>query len=126
LQHVEHDRVVIVEAARPLVSSEQILKIAKEPYPSVSYAVHPTDTVFYKGIVLDRRESYCLQVPQAFDTIKLRAAHQRTMMQNANDDTILMSECYGIEPRLLTGGFNLFKVTYPWDLDVLEVLQRRM
>ena len=53
IHKVKENRVVIVEAARPLVASEQIKVIAEVNYPSVSYAIKSTDTIFYHSEQLE-------------------------------------------------------------------------
>jgi len=126
LCNIKNKRVVILESARPLVTKEQIQKIGNIKYDSVSYAIPSTDTIIYKAKIIDRKYTYRLQVPQAFDKEKLIIAHEKTKIKDPTDDTILMTECYGIEPKLIEGGFNLFKVTYPEDLDYLEVIKRRL
>lgn len=121
LNTVCFDRVVITEAARPLVTSTQIKDIASVDYPSVSYAIPPVDTVIYNGLVLPRRDCMCLQVPQAFDRDMLIEAHE-CVPGVVTDDTFLMWQHHGIKPRLLDGFINLFKVTYPGDMDIIRVI----
>jgi len=120
---VDGDRVVIVESARPLVNRSQISTIGMHIHASVSFAMDSTDTIIYNGKILDRRRCYRLQVPQAFDLKALQLAHKKTRYKQATDDTILMKECFDLDPILLEGGSNLFKVTYPEDLKILEVIK---
>ena len=123
IRKAKYEKVVIVEAARPLVTSKQIKDIGLNTYPSVSYVMKSTDTILYKKEHLNRDYCYRLQVPQSFDTKMLIEAHENTKMVDATDDTILMVECLDIRPKLIDGGYNLFKVTYPEDLRMLEVIK---
>lgn len=123
LEHTFFDRVVILEAARPLVTSDQIKMIAGVYHPSVSYYCDPVDTIVYSGLTLPRDECHCLQLPQAFDRDMLITAH-RDISDDVTSDTTLMWYKYHVMPRLIKGGINLFKVTYPWDLDILRVIDR--
>ena len=42
------------------------------------------------------------------------------------DETRLMNDTYGIKPEFLDGGENLYKVTYPKDLAVIESIWANM
>lgn len=120
LKCVKHNRVVILEAARPRVTAEQIFDIANCDAVSVSYAIPSDSTIFYKDEVLNRDETYILQVPQAFDTFELTVAHERTKNILPTDDTMLIAEVYGIKPALMIGDKNLKKITYKEDLEMIE------
>lgn len=122
LNNVFYDRVVICEAARPLVTSDQIKKIASVNHPSVSYSIDPVDTIVYAGLALPRSECFCLQVPQAFDRDMLINAY-KDIPDDFSSDTTVMWYKYNIMPHLIPGGLNLFKVTYPHDIEILDVIQ---
>lgn len=119
---VKENRVVIVEAARPLVTPEQIKVIAEVDWPSVSYAIDSSDTILYHGMYLYRKYCLRLQVPQAFDTDLLLEAHKNNTQCNPTDDTVLVKNYSGIDPEIIAGGLNLLKVTYQQDLQILEAL----
>lgn len=120
LHRTTTERIVILEAARPLVTIEQIVALADHPGESVSYIAPAVETILFRGEHLDRNECEILQVPQAFDAGKLINAHMMTCATDATDDTILMWEIHGIKPDLVTGARNLHKVTYPHDIKILE------
>ena len=80
IRKAKHKKVVIVEAARPLVTSKQIKDIGLNTYPSVSYVMKSTDTIIYNGEQLDRKKCFRLQVPQSFDLKMLIDAHENTKM----------------------------------------------
>jgi len=123
LKNIKSKRVVIVESARPLVTPKQIKEIGEDIHNSCSYAMKSVDTIYYKNKHLQRDYCYRLQVPQSFNTKLLYEAHCCTKERDLTDDTILMKYQYGIEPKLFSGGKNLFKVTFPEDLKYLEVLK---
>lgn len=114
------ERVVVLEAARPLVTPEQIDQIALRIEPSVTFVAPAVETVLYNGQHLDRHLCQVLQVPQAFDFDALWEAHLETDLTDATDDTILMKQIHGVDPLCLEGGRNLYKVTHSHDLHVLE------
>ncbi len=122
LDRVTSERVVILDAARPLVTSEQISLIGSHDSPSISYGIPSADTILLNKKYLDRNNLTRLQVPQAFDTKLLLEAHNKTSMTNATDDCQLMQEVHGLDPEILLGGQNLHKLTYPEDLKILEHL----
>ncbi len=120
------DYVVILEAARPFVTKEQIeqLKKAVVNHWSTSLCRIPTNTIYSGAVNKDgvyMRDICCeLLVPQAFNTKLLRIAHKKTIQTNAGDDTMLMHEVFSMKPHLIETGRNLHKVTYPEDLKIIE------
>lgn len=122
LEQVVNDRVVIVEAARPGVTVEQIMRIGVEDFPSMSYAVDSVDTILFDHVHLNREKTVQLQVPQAFNTKLLLDAHHVSKDAAYTSDTEMMFNIYGIKPALLQGGRNLMKITYPEDICFLGCL----
>lgn len=121
------ERVIILEAARPLVTKGQIEALIMSPHPSVSYVRPLVNTVvFRKGEYLNRSELYDLLTPQAFDYHLLLEAYRSGMFQDYTDETRVMFEFYGIKPFFIETGDNLFKVTYPGDMAVIETLYGRL
>jgi len=123
LKKIKNSRVVICEAARPLVTPDQIKRIASVDYPSVSYAFPSVDTIFYKNRHLDRMSSFQLQLPQSFDRDMLLESHRNSIFRDSTSDTFLIQDYFGVKPRLILGGRNLFKVTYPGDIEYLDILE---
>ena len=61
-------RVIIIEAARPLVTVEQIKKSIERSEKSVTYALPLVNTVIGRdGTYYNRNEFYDLLTPQSFD-----------------------------------------------------------
>ena len=70
-------RVIILEAARPLVTEEQIHLLLTSEAPSQSFVMPLVDTVIMRdGTYLDRDKMYDLLAPQAFDYHKLLEAYE--------------------------------------------------
>jgi len=127
LQRVKYRRVVILEAARPAVTVEQIKRIGEDVHPSTSYAMESVDTIYYTMNIacsfhLNRKTTLQVQVPQAFDTQILKDAHKKFKGANSTSDSQLVEDCYHIKTHFIIGGRNLTKVTYPEDLKILDVI----
>lgn len=117
------DRVVILEAARPLVTEEQIRVLLEDDSPSSSFVMPLVNTVIGRdGTYLDRSSLYELLTPQAFDFSLLRAAYRTGKFTDMTDETRVLFEAYGIKPHLIETGDNLLKVTYPRDVAVMNGL----
>lgn len=117
----ELDRVIIVEAARPMVKREQILQLLADPYPSSTFVRPLVNTVIYRdGTYIDRSELYDLLTPQAFNRQMLMEAYRSNRFNDMTDETRVMFEYHNIKPHFIETESNLFKITYPGDLDILE------
>ena len=115
------DRVIIVEAARPMVTHEQIIQILEDPYPSSTFVRPLVNTVIFRdGTYVNRNEMYDLLTPQAFDRKMLMEAYESGRFNDMTDETRVMFEYHRVKPHFIETESNLFKITYPGDLDVLE------
>ncbi len=115
------ERVIIVESARPMVTKEQILELLNDTHPSVSFVRPLVNTVIYRdGTYINRNELYDLLTPQAFDYKLLLEAYRSGRFSDMTDETRAMYEFHGTKPHFIETGSNLFKVTYPGDLDIIE------
>lgn len=115
-------KVVIMEAARALVTKEQLEEIIALESPSCCYVTPVVDTVILTNkTYLTRSECRHLVSPQAFDFDLLYKAYSDCDLgEMRTDETRLMNDTYGIKPDFLEGGENLYKVTYPKDIVVIE------
>lgn len=119
------DKVIIVEAARPLVTREQIFQLLNDPYPSSSFVRPLVNTVVYRdGTFINRGDLYDLLTPQAFDRKMLQEAYSSNRFSDMTDETRVMFEYHGIKPHFIETDSNLFKITYPGDLDVIESIYK--
>ena len=115
------ERVIILEATRPLVTQEQIIRLLDDSAPSVSFVRPLVDAIAYRdGRFIDRSELYALVAPQAFDYQLLLSAYRSGKFTNMTDETRVMLEFHGIKPHFIETESNLFKITYPGDLAMLE------
>ena len=119
-------RVMIFDAARPLVTRGQVARLRAVDTPSATFAMPVVDTlVRTDGTPADRSEYMRVQTPQAFDFDMLWRAVRDDRYAQATDETRVMFDEYGIRPLLLQGGENLMKVTYPEDMVVLQGILAR-
>lgn len=121
------ERVVIVEAARPMVTKAQIEELLSDPYPSSTFVRPLVNTVVYRdGTFVDRNALYDLLTPQAFDYKLLLEAYRSGRFTDMTDETRVMFEYHQIKPHFIETGSNLFKVTYPGDLDIIESIYKQL
>ena len=120
------DRLVILEAARPLVTVEQIRKIKDVENKSVTFALPLVNTVIGRdGTYYNRNDFYDLLTPQAFDYSLLKKAYQTGKYEDMTDETSVMFQEYGIKPFFILEGENLLKVTYSRDMEIVKNLLQR-
>lgn len=115
-------KVLCLEAARALVTKEQLETIVAFNSPSCCFVNPVVDTVILTDkTYLTRSECRHLVSPQAFDFELLFKAYENCDLgEMRTDETRLMNDTYGIKPDFLEGGENLYKVTYPKDLAIIE------
>ena len=117
----ECSKVLLVEAARPLVTIEQLQQLIEAEADSLTFVAPCVDTIIKKDkTYLDRSDCLRLQTPQAFNYSLLKSAYATGKYTDMTDETRVLFEEYGIAPTFLDGGENLYKVTYPKDLAFLE------
>lgn len=121
------DRVVILDAARPLVTVKQITELLNRPEPSCTLVRPLVNTpIFRDGTYVNRSEMYDMLVPQAFDYKLLLEAYESGRFEDMTDETRVMFEYHGIKPTLIETENNLYKVTYPGDLMIIESIYQRL
>ncbi|MBT3279313.1 MAG: 2-C-methyl-D-erythritol 4-phosphate cytidylyltransferase [Phycisphaerales bacterium] len=125
LAHVKSDRVLIHEAARPLISEELVNGLLQHTDPAVVPTIPVTFTVSAGDDVmteeLDRSKLHNVQLPQVFDTEILRRAHKAAQDEgyNATEDGILVFRI-GETVRFIQGAENNIKITTPFDKIIVE------
>ncbi len=132
LQAVEGiaDKVLIHDAARPLVSKDVIDNVlsALETHPGAAPAVAVTDTL-WRGAerhvtgVQDRAGLFRAQTPQGFHLAPLLAAH-RAMTDDATDD-VAVARAAGLDVAIVAGDEDNIKITGPDDLARATKLMRQ-
>lgn len=122
----DYERLIILEAARPLITEKQIETILNDEHPSCTFVLPLKSTVIMRdGTYLDRNQMWKMSTPVAFDFKKFYAAYMSGKYYDFTDDTRVMFEEYGERPYFLEGGENMLKLTYQSDLPVLEALMKR-
>ncbi len=119
-------RVIILESARPMVTKEQIIELLQNVHPSTTFVRPLVNTPIYKnGTYINRNDLYDLLTPQAFDYKLLLEAYKSGKFIDVTDETRIMFEYHKIKPFFIETESNLFKVTYPGDLDVIETIYKK-
>jgi len=122
LKYVKQRRVIILEAARPAVTSEQIKELISCNHSSCTFVFPSSDTVLVKpDVYLHRAKCFRIQTPQAFNVKVLRKALKDGPL-DLTDETRLLHHKLEIKPHLHFGGLNLHKLTYKEDKTILETL----
>lgn len=117
----ECSKVLLIEAARPLVTMEQLKELIECEGDSITFVAPCIDTIIKKDkTFLNRNDCLRLQTPQAFNYELLKKAYETGKYMDMTDETRVLYEEYGIEPTFVEGGENLFKVTYPKDIAFIE------
>ncbi len=125
--HTDTDRVIILDSARPLVTSEQIKEILENSAPSCTFVRPLVNTpIFRDGTYVNRSDMYDMLVPQSFDYKLLLEAYDSGQFVDMTDETRVMFEYHGIKPTLIETENNLYKVTYPGDLLIIESIYQQM
>ena len=120
--------VLIHDAARPNVSPELIMRVAKallEGHPAVVPGLPVTDTVKLcdaDSIVtrtVDREGLYTIQTPQGFNVDQLLRAHNKAENGSweVTDDAMIMERA-GCPVFVVKGDPDNLKITYPEDLQM--------
>lgn len=122
------DTVVIHEAVRPLVTTEEFRALLDAPDPNATYGFPIPFTVLkghdYVEELLDRSELVNVQLPQKFDARELQAAHAAAARDGAafTEDASLFFHYTGDRVRILPGSERNLKITVPTDLIIAEAL----
>jgi 2-C-methyl-D-erythritol 4-phosphate cytidylyltransferase / 2-C-methyl-D-erythritol 2,4-cyclodiphosphate synthase len=122
------DRVLIHDAARPLIDAATIERVldALDSAPAAIAAIPVVDTL-KRGVdgmavaTVDRGGLWQAQTPQGFDFRTILAAHRQAASQSLTDDAAVAEQA-GHPVRLVTGHADNFKVTTEDDLDRAERL----
>lgn len=125
----EEARILIHDAARPLVSRQLIKKcaIAAKKFGAAIPAVLARDTVKEGGgfvkKTLNRDKLWLVQTPQAFRCDILKRAHDMAQKEKfyETDDASLV-ERLGYKIKVIAGDYRNIKITMPVDLIVAKAL----
>ncbi|MEA3222915.1 MAG: 2-C-methyl-D-erythritol 4-phosphate cytidylyltransferase [Thermodesulfobacteriota bacterium] len=131
LQLIKDSEIVLIhDGVRPLVSHSLIAKVIDgiNGYDACIPALPVADTIkqVKDDIVLKtipRADVYTIQTPQAFNTAKIIAAHEKADRKRsiATDDSTLLEE-YGANIRVVEGDPYNMKITRRTDMLFAEVI----
>lgn len=122
------DSVVIHEAVRPLVTTDEFRALIASPDENVMYGIPISYTVLrgheYVEGLLDRDELVNVQLPQKFDRAKLLAAHEAARADGSSftEDASLFVRHTDERVRILPGSERNVKITVPADIVMAEAL----
>jgi len=135
LSALRTEGVLVHDAARPLVTPEQIEAccLAAEEHGASALAVPVKDTIKVsdgQGFIVatpERSTLWSVQTPQAFGRLELMRAHQQAKEDGAaaTDDAMLI-ERLGRKVAIVQGDYANLKVTTPEDLPIAELLLSRL
>lgn len=118
-------RVIILEAARPLVTIKQINTLLNSSYNSCSFVTQLVETILINDNTYpDRKNCLSFQTPQAFNTKMLIEAYSKGDFIDMTEETRVMFEYFNEKLKIYEGGPNLTKVTHPHDLELLEIIMK--
>lgn len=128
LNKIDEDGIVAIhDAVRPLISKKLIDACFEAAFASGNAvaAIHPTDSLRQvKGNTtesVDRNNYYLVQTPQTFNLSLIKKAYNHPYEKSFTDDAGV-AEYDGNYINLIEGERNNFKITYPIDLEIAEML----
>lgn len=124
-------KVLIHDGVRCLVTSDQFKRVVdacKPPWDGsvTGYPIRDTLKKVKDGCVvstLDRQNVWAVQTPQAFFVSAIRAAYEKAKQDKfeATDDVQLIEHAGG-QVKMVQGGLQNIKPTYPEDLELVQTL----
>ena len=123
LQKVTNETVIIHEAARPFVKTEDFNNIISEPCENVSYGLQIPFTVIkgkeYLQESLNRDELRNVQLPQKFNKELLRQSHEKALKDGlafTEDATLVAHYVPSTKIKIISGMEYNLKLTTRMDL----------
>jgi len=123
-----YESVVIHEAVRPLVTTDEFRALLDAPDPNAMFGIPIPFTVLkghdYVEDLLERSELVNVQLPQKFDAALLRQAHDAARRDEATftEDASLFFRYADAPVRILAGSERNLKITVPTDLIIAEAI----
>lgn len=128
IPYVKTDRVLIHEAARPLISADFVKQIIENSKYDVVVPTIPIKFTVIQGDEymtgeLNRSQLHNVQLPQLFRTEILADVHEKAVNDNyiATEDS-MMAFHYGYTVKLIEGRESNIKVTTPLDIELVNRL----
>lgn len=128
LMAIKGDGIVAIhDAVRPLVSDKLIDTCYEQAliHGNAVACVSPSDSVRKikknGSKIVDRNDLVLIQTPQTFQVEQLRTAYQQSYRKQFTDDASVVEKA-GFKINLVEGERLNFKVTYPEDLELANLL----
>lgn len=115
------DIILIHDAARPLISKEDIERgvLAAAQSGAATLATPVIDTLTHTdGTLIDRTDLWSIQTPQAFHYGLIREAHEKFKDQEGFTDDASLVRALGHPVTIVPGNRRNFKITTPDDLEM--------
>ncbi len=131
LNHVNEEKVLIHDGARPFVSEKTICDLlhALEGCDAAVPGVPVKDTVKRVNAdseiieTVERHDLYAAQTPQGFTTKMILSAHQKVQEDGvAVTDDASVAEYVGIPVKMVKGDYRNIKITTPDDILFAEAI----
>jgi 2-C-methyl-D-erythritol 4-phosphate cytidylyltransferase len=119
--------IAVHDAVRPLVSTKVIDESFNyaAKHGNVIAAVKSRDSIRQvqnqRSTALLRDEIYLVQTPQTFQSAILRQAYEQNYQAGFTDDASVV-ESLGIDINIIEGDYTNFKITFPEDIAIAEML----
>ncbi|MGI4750208.1 MAG: 2-C-methyl-D-erythritol 4-phosphate cytidylyltransferase [Janthinobacterium lividum] len=129
LDLIEEDSVIAIhDAVRPLISTKIIDDAYELALKNVNavVAVPSKDSVRLQNSTgisqsLNRAEVFLVQTPQTFQSKIIKKAYEQPYHEHFTDDASV-AESSGVQINLLNGDPDNFKITFPTDLRLAEMI----
>lgn len=119
LQHVKSQRVVVHESVRPFVTKGHVEDLIAVDGDVVVPCVSIVPTIYNKKGYYEDRDKLCnIQLPQVFTTEVLKQAHYNARDKNYTDDSSLVCSEFDVQPVLVEGLEENFKITTSVDVKI--------
>jgi len=117
LKKYKPKNVLIHDSARPLATSTLINRIIKsldKNLAVIPYVIKNDLLKYQANYKLENNKLFHIQTPQGFDFSSILMAHMQTKINNAKDDSSLISN-QGINLKMIKGESTNIKITYKED-----------
>jgi len=118
------DIILIHDAARPFISTDEILALVKAVHNSgaATMAVPVSDTLLRNDETVDRKDMWAVQTPQGFTYGLIHQAHHTFKDRNDFTDDASLVRALGHKVAIIPGKRENFKITTADDLEMAEKL----
>lgn len=130
LELIKSERVLIHEAVRPFVKTDEFIELIRSDSDNAIYGIDIPFTVLNgKRFIeqnLKREELINVQLPQIFNTNALFEAHKKAAIEKLEftEDSSLLFHYFNTKIKILKGTEYNIKITKPIDRRLAEIIYR--